>query len=733
MKLSIKRSKSTSAAVGLIVILLMLISTKVSAVESLVVPYESYIYDFWGAPVPAPQAYLPVKMMTGLDMGAETLSNPQDITVVGDRAYILDTGKHRIIELDENWQFIRSISEFMNGDQVDRFSSPEGFFVTPDGKFYVADTGKERIVILDYEGNLLDIITSPHVDYPDMFPDRFVFRPRKVGVDHIGRIYAIAQDLYDGIVVLNNEGDFTGFVGAPRVSVSAVELFWAYIQSDEQRERSQLYLPIEYASIDIDPEGFIYAVEAGPANDTAIKRLNPGGVDIIVRNGFVPMRGDSASAFDSSENNDTRSRFVDIVNREFGMFSALDRQRGRIFTYDNQGNLLYVFGGIGDAVGLFTRPQAITTKGEQVIVLDADGRVTIFEPTNYAKMIHAALEYYDAGDYQRSTETWQQLTRINPNLDVAHTGIGRALFYDGHYEEAMQSFRHGQNRSGYSQAFTKYRQNWVNEHFGLVAWIIIVIALAIYLISKFRLWQRLKQAVGGALVDRWGETAATVVYLGVPINNTQSFKAIFLKTLDSLRYALHVIFHPFDGYWDLKHEERGTVGAANIILLVTVLSWVFYRQYTAFTFSTLRVETLNILTEASSILIPVLLWCICNWALTTLMEGKGTFRDIYIATAYALTPLPLVFVPVTLISHFLTQPEGAFIQLAVWIAVVWMVGLIYVGTMITHEYSGPKTLITSVSTVAGIAVVLFILLLFTSLVNQVIGFIYKIYLELVFR
>ena len=74
------------------------------------------------------------------------------------------------------------------------------------------------------------------------------------------------------------------------------------------------------------------------------------------------MRGDSASAFDSSENNDTRSRFVDIVNREFGMFSALDRQRGRIFTYDNQGNLLYVFGGIGDAVGLFTRPQAITTK-----------------------------------------------------------------------------------------------------------------------------------------------------------------------------------------------------------------------------------------------------------------------------------------------------------------------------------------------------------------------------------
>ncbi len=732
MKLCIKKSVTTYTVFGIIFMLLMLPSA-VFAVESLVVPYESYIYDYWGQPVPAPQAYLPVAMMTGLDMGADALSNPQDITIVGDKIYILDTGKHRIIELDENWQFVRSISEFQNGDKVDRFSSPEGFFITPDGTIYVADTNNQRVVILDNDGNLLDIIVSPHEGYPDMFPDRFVFRPRKIGVDHIGRIYLIAQDLYDGIVVLNDDGRFTGFVGAPKVSRSAVELFWSYIQSDAQRDRSQLYLPIEYASIDIDPEGFIYSVVAGPAGDDAVKRLNPSGVDIIVRNGFVPMRGDSTTGFDSSEANDTRSRFVDVVNREYGMFSVLDRQRGRIFTYDNQGNLLYVFGGIGDAVGLFTRPQAITAKGEQLIVLDADGRVTIFEPTGYAQLVHSALYHYDRGDYQRSTDTWEQLTRINPNLDVAHSGIGRALFYDGHYEEAMESYRHGQNRAGYSQAYDKYRQNWVNDHFGLVAWIIIIFAAAIYLISRYQIWVRFKKAVGERLVDRLGETDAVVEYLGVPIRNTHSFKAFWLRTLDSLRYAWHVIFHPFDGFWDLKHEKRGTVAAANVLLLLTILSWVFHRQYLAFTFNTLQVRELNILREASSIFIPIVLWCMCNWALTTLMEGKGTFKDIYIATCYALTPLILVLVPMTLVSNFLTQPEGTFISLALSIAVVWMIGLIYAGTMITHDYSGGKTLVTSVSTIAGIAIVLFILLLFTSLVNQVIGFVYKIYLELAFR
>ncbi len=733
MKLYFSKNHSTYIVLLALLSVFVLFGITGHAAESLITPYESYTYDFWKWPVPAPQAYLPLRMVTGLTMGAEALSNPQDITVVGSSTYILDTGKNRIVEVDENWQFVRSINEFQNGDEVDRFSGPEGFFITDEGTIYVADTNKERIVVLDNDGNLLNIITSPHVDYEHMFPDRFVFRPRKIGVDTIGRIYTIAQDLYDGVVVMDNDGKFNGFVGAPRVATTALELFWAYIQSDEQRDRSQLYLPIEYASIDINSEGFIYAVVAGPAEDEAIKLMNPAGVDILTRNGFTPIRGDSEVAFDKDEDNDTRSRFIDIVGREYGMYSALDRQRGRIFTYDNQGNLLYVFGGIGDAIGLFTRPQAITARGEEIIVLDADGRITIFGPTEYAKLIHAALAYYDGGDYLRSTEIWDQLTIINPNLDVAHSGIGRALFYDGFYEEAMESFRHGQNRSGYSQAFTKFRQNWVGDNFGLVAAIIIIVTLLIVANLRYGLLERFKKSLGKKFVNRWAEPAATTVYMGVPIEDTHSIKAFFLRTLDGVNYARYLIFHPFDGFWDLKHEKRGSVAAANVILLFTVLSWVFTRQYMAFIFNTRRVQYLNILTEALTIIIPLLLWCACNWALTTLMEGKGTFRDIYIATCYALTPLVVIFVPMTLISYGLAQPEGAFLELAIWIALIWVGALVLAGNMITHEYSGAKTIITAVATVAGILIVLFILLLFTSLVNQLIGFVYKLYLELAFR
>ena len=53
------------------------------------------------------------------------------------------------------------------------------------------------------------------------------------------------------------------------------------------------------------------------------------------------------------------------------MYSLLDRRRGRIFTYDHEGNLLYIFGGLGTQAGTFVTPVAIENIGNTIIVLDA--------------------------------------------------------------------------------------------------------------------------------------------------------------------------------------------------------------------------------------------------------------------------------------------------------------------------------------------------------------------------
>ena len=130
-----------------------------------------------------------------------------------------------------------------------------------------------------------------------------------------------------------------------------------------------------------------------------------------------------------------------------------------------------------------------------------------------------------------------------------------------------------------------------------------------------------------------------------------------IRTLSSLKYAGHVIFHPFDGFWDLKHEKRGSLAAANIILLALTLTMILQRQLTGFVFNTNVVEELNIVIIFSSVFVVFLLWCISNWSLTSLMDGEGTFRDIYITSAYALVPMILIYLPLIPLSNAFTNDE----------------------------------------------------------------------------
>lgn len=205
------------------------------------------------------------------------------------------------------------------------------------------------------------------------------------------------------------------------------------------------------------------------------------------------------------------------------------------------------------------------------------------------------------------------------------------------------------------------------------------------------------------------------------------------KVLRSLLYSLFLIFHPNDSFWDLKYEKRGNVPAATIILCLVVVTYVLMRQFTGFIFNPVDLSKLNILVEIVSVLVPFFLWCAVNWALTTLMSGKGTFREIYIASAFALTPLVLALVPATIASNFLIVEEGPFVAVLVVGGILWSLLLLFIGTMVTHEYDTGKALFTCVLIVAGMTAVLFLAILFFSLLNQAYVFAYSVYREVIFR
>lgn len=206
-----------------------------------------------------------------------------------------------------------------------------------------------------------------------------------------------------------------------------------------------------------------------------------------------------------------------------------------------------------------------------------------------------------------------------------------------------------------------------------------------------------------------------------------------MEVLNSLRYSFYIIFHPFDGFWCSKREKKGNAKAATILLFLVVVTYILIRQLTGFIFNYNEPEKLNILSETLSIVIPFLLWCVSNWGITTLMDGEGTLKDIYITSAYALVPLILLNIPLIVMSNIITIEEGSLYFVINSFAVIWAAFLMFIGIMTIHQYSVAKTILTILIAVVGMAGIIFLVLLFFALIQQFINFVYIFYKEFALR
>jgi len=201
----------------------------------------------------------------------------------------------------------------------------------------------------------------------------------------------------------------------------------------------------------------------------------------------------------------------------------------------------------------------------------------------------------------------------------------------------------------------------------------------------------------------------------------------------SLRYSLHVITHPFDGFWDLVHEKRGTLAAAHTFLLLFLITRVMKLMLTSFQFISAPVQYINIFEEMASLALPFIILCLANWAMTTLFDGKGRFKDIYMAMCYALVPYTLIQLPMIAVSNMLTFEEASFYSVLLSSSVVWCVFLVFVGLMEVHDYGPGKTFIFLIVTVVGAMVIIFLILVFFSLLSDAAAYFISMYREIVFR
>ncbi|MBR2986786.1 MAG: YIP1 family protein [Clostridia bacterium] len=691
----------------------------VSAVE----PYQTYTYSSEGYALWSPAAYTPLQEVDSGYIGlyeagdGVPLSDPADIeTDSYGNVYISDTKNSRVVVMNEYYKLKFILDVFVNENgSKDQLKEPKGLFVNDD-YIYVCDTGNKRIVVFNREdGSYHAIIKEPK---SSLFGEDSIYTPVACAVDQYGQVFVVSSTTYQGVILMTQDGTFTGFIGAQKVVYDIFDIIWRRFMTEEQKKRQSSYVSTEFNNLTIDSDGFVYvttasidpskqisSIESKSADYSPVKKLNAAGDEIMKRNGFFDPGGEVDINTKSDATISGPSTIVDVAVGEEGSWSIIDSKRNKIYTYDQNGNLLFAFGDSGMQLGNLASITAVSYQGSNLLVLDALSKsFTVYRRTDYGDLLIDALHYENIRDYDGSIEAWKGVLRHNNNFDSAYIGVGKALYRDSKYEEAMEYFKAAYDASNYSDAYKEVRKGWIEDYFFLIILVPLVIVVAWVFFKKY-----------------------------VKKVNYQTSITVGKRTyIQELFYAFHLMYHPFDGFWDLKHEKRGSVRAAATYVALTIVAFYYQSVGTGYIANPTNKYS-TIIVQILAVGVPLVLFVVANWCLTTLFDGEGSFKDIFISAGYALSPMPLLIIVSTLLSNILTEEEMAISTMLVTIAFIWAALLLFFGMAVTHDYTMGKNMITILGTILAMAIIMFVAILFTSLIAKIVSFVSSLIIEIGYR
>ncbi len=438
-------------------------------------PYEVYNYDRWGEAIPSQAGYLAERSISGEDFDLGHFSSPNDIFKDDDdNFYLVDSGNNRIVVFDSEFSKVTKVYDTFTGldGKETTLSNPMGIFVdSENGYMYIADNKNARVIKSDMDGNVLAEFTKPT---SEVYSQDLTFLPQKVLVDSAGYVYVVVNNITSGAVMFKSDGEFVGFYGANKVKETAEVIsnyMWNLIATDEMRARRSKSVPVGFNNFDIDNEGFIYTCTQSDDTDI-VKKVNPAGDNLF--EGLDVVWGDDTTGVDTTKS----VAFTDIDISDGGYINCLDLTTGRIFQYDEECNLMFVIGTTAEQLGGFKQVSALESMGSNLYVVDSlKNTITIFEETEFGSIVHNATDLYNSGYYEEALEPWYEVLKRDGNYRNAYIGIASAKLNSGDYEEAMKYAKLADSGSRYNKAFEGYRQDWIDSHFGLITFVIVLLIL----------------------------------------------------------------------------------------------------------------------------------------------------------------------------------------------------------------------------------------------------------------
>ena len=683
--------------------------------------YPSYTYNEWDESVSTPQGYVVETTIRGAQAEGGAWKQPQDLCVTAEGHILLaDSGNDRILEYDGEWHLLREITQatLENGETLP-LAGPNGLHVSQDGTLYVALKKSAQAFVANLETMRVSLL----IENPrnPLLGDDFTFSPAKIGADNAGRIYILSTGCYSGFLQFSPQGEFMGYYGANKVAVTPEVLFnyyWKSIMTNEQRQNMTSILPVEYSNLYCAPDGFVYATTvatSSPVNQ--VKRLNPLGNNTYLARGDKEINfGDEELAVTSqgAASSTLLPTFVDaVVTADSEFVFAVDRSYGRVFERDRTGNLIAVFGALGTQEGTFRQPVALDLLDGKVLVLDtAKNNVTVFAPTAYANLVHQAVSLYNAGEYEASRSVWNDVLKHNSNATQAYAGVGRALLKENQHEEALQYFKLGDSREEYSQTYRIVRLNRLRD--GAVGAVCIVAALVI-VVKLISFIKKKRKKDEDETQEKW--LTRLLKRLGVPTHT------VFPKA----------IFHPFLGFQEIRFgEEKTSLWAAIVIAVLYVLATIYQYVGTGYLFNENNIANINLWLLLAKSLGVLVIFCAAQWSVSILTNTSGRLSDIVLTACYALAPYTAAIFIGTWLSNYMLLDE-LYASYIITLGMLWGVVILLIGTITCHELSFGRTIGFLLLTIAGMAVIVFVGVLFYTLLEQLLTFFSTLYVEVVFR
>lgn len=667
----------------LIAVCLLLAAAPAKAIESTAYTYTlatDYLY------VRTQDAYLPGSVILR-ELG---MKSPEDIFVAGGDMYIADTGNARII------RFHMATGEVtFYGEGV--LSAPTGICVNGDGDMYIADYGKSEIIVISQAGEHIRTIGRPQ---EQLYGKTTPFKPQKVALDTFGNLFATSEGTHEGILQFDLQGNFAGFFGANKTkSLTFMEWIQDTFYTREQKEKLFLRNPDRIVNLDVSKDNLVYSVTQLDWRH-ALKKLNMAGVNIL-----------------RSSQIDGDNYFVDVAIGPGGEMIAVT-DKGAITEYDSDGRYLFAFGGraiASDRNGLTAVVSAIAVDEDyHIFVLDKQrGIVQPYAPTPFAISIHEGLRHYVQGRYSQAADIWQEFIRLTPRASFAHWGYGLALWQMGDYAQAKYHLELVGDLEYASDALWELRNDFMMRYLGVFLIGIVILCAVVIILNRVRK----KHDFLAPIRSGW-----------------RRFKARH-RFLRDVLLMKRMIAHPIDTLYDLNHGISGSVGSATVLYGLALGVWLVDTIFTARLFSTMAFgySWRNPIVITSMVVIPTVLFVVGNYLISSINDGEGSFRNVYVSMGYALSLFIIATPFVTLISHALTLNEG-FVHTLLKICVLgYTFVLVFLSAKETHGYTFGGTVKNLLLTVCFMALAILAVAILYMMWNELVGFIATLGEEVKYR